>query len=342
MAASSAWARCSTLSPGCSFTSKGRWIRIAAARKRPLRVGRLLGYVVLLVMPAVLAVGAGVVSTWLIAPLRGVVSSAIGGIGTMDLVMGIVIAAGAIALVLAVLYAAAARAQVPFSSAAIGGAVGACLLLATMWAFATFQIGVSRRDGVTSGVAAIPVLFMWTYTSWLMVLIGAEVAVGHAVGRIVNRGVAVLIPDAAHGQIIGALVMAELARAPTAVATTACAGWGPTRWRGSCVSCPRPCARSRTGWWRRGLLEHSADGYAIRGDPEQGPPVRCGRRDGARSRAAPKAAPSCSTSWDRMAGRRWRRMAGVRTITSRDITLRQLADGAFPGRASAEAALAPR
>ena len=115
-------------------------------------------------MPAVLTVGAGVVSTWLIAPLRGLVSRAVGGIGTIDLVMGIVIAAGAIALVLAVLYAAAARARVPFTSAAIGGAVGACLLLATMWAFATFQIGVSRRDGVTSGVAAVPVLFMWTYT----------------------------------------------------------------------------------------------------------------------------------------------------------------------------------
>ena len=188
---------------------------IAGASNRPLRLRRLLGYVVLLVMPAVLTVGAGVVSTWLIAPLRGAVSGAIGGLATIDLVIGVVIATGAIALVLAVLYAAAARARVPFVSAAVGGAVGACLLLATMWAFAKFQIGVSRRDGVTSGVAAIPVLFLWTYTSWLMVLIGAEIAVGHAVGRIVNRGVAVLIPDAATRQIIGALVMAELARAPT-------------------------------------------------------------------------------------------------------------------------------
>ena len=313
---------------------------IAAARKRPLRVRRLLGYVVLLVMPAVLIVGAGVVSTWLIAPLRGVVSSAVGGIATIDMVMGIVIAAAAIALVLAVLYAAAARARVPFASAAIGGAVGACLLLATMWAFATFQIGVSRRDGVTSGIAAVPVLFMWTYTSWLMVLIGAEIAVCHAVGRIVNRGVAVLIPDAATRHIIGALVMAELARAPTAERRPACAGWGPTRWRASCVSCRRPCARSRTGWWRAGCW--SAAPTATRF-------VAIRRRfacpmSSTRWRAIPSAptvAPSCSTSWGRRARAALATVAGVRTITSGDITLRQLADGAFPERASGKAALAP-
>lgn len=322
------------------FHIEGTVDTIAAARKRPLRVRRLLGYVVLLVMPAVLTVGAGVVSTWLIAPLRGVVSSAVGGIATIDLVMGVVIAAAAIALVLAVLYAAAARARVPFASAAIGGAVGACLLLATMWAFATFQIGVSRRDGVTSGVAAIPVLFLWTYTSWLMVLIGAELAVGHAVGRIVNRGVAVLIPDAATRHIIGALVMAELARAPAAAAPTGVRWLGADAMAGELRVLPQAIREIADRLVERGLLERSSDGYAIRGDPEKvhlsdiadamaRDPERADGRAELLDQLGPEGRAALAT------------VAGVRTITSGDITLRQLADGAFPGRASAASALAP-
>ena len=322
------------------FHIEGTVDTIAAARKRPLRVGRLLGYVVLLVMPAVLTVGAGVVSAWLLAPLRGAVSSALGGIETMDLVMGVVIATGAIALVLTVLYAAAARAQVPFTSAAIGGAVGACLLLATMWVFATFQIGVSRRDGVTSGVAAIPVLFMWTYTSWLMVLIGAEVAVCHAVGRIVNRGVAVLIPDAATRHIIGALVMAELARAPTADARTGVRWVGADAMARELRVLPQAIRAIADRLVARGLLERSSDGYAIRGDPDK---VRLSDVVDAMARD-PERADGRAELLDQLGpeGRAaLATVAGVRTITSGDITLRQLADGAFPGRASATGALAP-
>jgi len=241
--------------------------------------------------------------------------------------------------VLAVLYAAAARAQVPFASAAIGGAVGACLLLATMWVFATFQIGVSRRDGVTSGVAAIPVLFLWTYTSWLMVLFGAEIAVGHAVGRIVNRGVAVLVPDAATHHIIGALVMAELARAPAA-ATNGVRRMGADAMARELRVLPQAIRAVADRLLGRGLLEHSLDGYAIRGDPDKvrlsdvvdamaRDPERADGRAELLAQLGPDGRAALAT------------VAGVRTITSGDITLRQLADGAFPGRASAQAALAP-
>ena len=322
------------------FHIEGTVDTIAAARKRPLRVRRLLGYVVLLVMPAVLIVGAGIVSTWLIAPLRGVVSSAVGGIATMDLVLGIAIAAAAIALVLAVLYAAAARAQVPFASAAIGGAVGACLLLATMWAFATFQIGVSRRDGVTSGVAAIPVLFLWAYTSWLMVLFGAEIAVGHAVGRIVNRGVAVLNPDAATRHIIGALVMAELARAPAADAPSGVRRVGADAMARQLRVLPQAVRAIADRLVGRGLLDQTLDGYAIRGDPDK---VRLSDVVDAMARD-PERAVGRAELLDLLGpdGRAaLATVAGVPAITSGDVTLRQLAEGAFPGRASAQAALAP-
>jgi membrane protein len=299
---------------------------IASARRRPLRIRRVLGYVVLLVMPAVLTVGAGVLSTWLIAPLRGFVSRAVGGIATIEMVMGIVVATAAIALVLAVLYTAAARARVPWASAAIGGAVGACLLLATMWAFAKFQIGVSRRDGVTSGVAAIPVLLLWTYTSWLMVLIGAEIAVGHAVGRIVNRGVAVMIPDAASRHIIGALVMTELVRATGS-------GANGGRWLGADAMArklrvlPQAVRSVADKLVRHGLLARGVDGYRLRGDPDRvqlSDVVDAMARD--RGRAAGRA--------ELLAQLRPEARAALATVTSAvmsaDMTLRQLADGGSP------------
>ena len=91
---------------------------------------------------------------------------------------------------------------------------------------------------------------------------------------------------------------------------------------------------------RRGLLEHGSAGYAIRGDPEKvhlsdvaGAMARDpGRADGRAElldQLGPEGRAALAT------------VAGVRTITSGDVTLRQLADGAFPGRASAEAALTP-
>ena len=90
----------------------------------------------------------------------------------------------------------------------------------------------------------------------------------------------------------------------------------------------------------RGLLERSADGYAIHGDPEKvrlsdvvdamaRDPERADGRAELLDQLGPEGRASLAT------------VAGVRTITSGDITLRQLADGAFPGRACAEAALAP-
>ena len=316
---------------------------IAGAAKRPIEIRRLVGYAVLLVMPAVLTVGAGVISTLLLAPLRGAVSKALGGIATIQVVMGVAIAAGALALVLAVLYGAAARARVPLASALLGGAVGACLLLATIWAFAVFQIGVSRRDGVTSGVAAIPVLFLLTHTSWLMVLIGAEIAVGHAVERIVPRGVAVLTPDAAACQIIGALVMAEVVRETGTNATG-------TRWLGADAMAGKLRVLPQAVRWvadrlvLRGLLARSVDGYTLHGDPDQlrlsdvcdalaRDPGRAAGRAELRAELFAQLSPEARTSLANV--------AGVGAATSGGMTLRELAGRAAPGGHQAEADLRP-
>ena len=54
--------------------------------------------------------------------------------------------------------------------------------------FAKFQIGVSRSDALQGGAAAGPVFLLWVYTSWFVVLIGAEIAVAHEVEKILIHG----------------------------------------------------------------------------------------------------------------------------------------------------------
>lgn len=299
---------------------------IAGARTRPLLARRLLGYVVLLVMPAMLTATVGVVGSLLVAPLRTAVTRAVGGLEIVEVVVAGLAVVAAIALALAVLYGAAARARVPFRSALVGGIVGACLVLATMWAFAAFQIGVSRRNGVTSGIAAIPVLLLWIHTSWLMVLIGAEVAVGHAVERIVQSGVAVLIPDASARQIIGALVMAEAARVSRQDTTA-------PRWLGADAMArdlrvlPQTVRSVADQLVERGLLARGATGYALRGDADEvrlsevvdalaRDPARADGRAALLDQLGPEARASLAAA------------GGAGVVTPGDMTLRQLADGA--------------
>jgi membrane protein len=242
---------------------------IAGASGRPMRYRRLLGYVVVLVLPAVLTAGFGLVGSVLVAPLRALVGRAVGEIQTVEMVAGVGVAIAAIALALAILYGAAARARVPAGSAVVGGLVAACLLLVTAWVFVSFQVGVSMRSAVSSGVAAVPVLFVWIYVSWLMILIGAELAVGHAVERIVRRGVSVLSPDAATTQIVGVLVMAEAARAPAAGGASQPSQLEADDMAREFGVLPQAVRAAADRLVQRGLLARSAKGYVLRADPDQ-------------------------------------------------------------------------
>lgn len=57
-----------------------------------------------------------------------------------------------------------------------GGAVAALGFSALQAGYVTFQVGVARSNALFGSFAALPVLLVWIYFSWVIVLLGAELA----------------------------------------------------------------------------------------------------------------------------------------------------------------------
>lgn len=74
------------------------------------------------------------------------------------------------------LYKGVANAPVPWKSALIGGFVAAVLGYATFLVELQAQVIVARYDALYAGLAAVPLFLLWVFSSWLMILLGAEVA----------------------------------------------------------------------------------------------------------------------------------------------------------------------
>jgi membrane protein len=69
--------------------------------------------------------------------------------------------------------------KVRFSSALVGGAVGGVLWQATGLIFAQFVTSSTRYAAIYSGFAIMVLFMIWVYLSWLILLLGAEVAYFH-------------------------------------------------------------------------------------------------------------------------------------------------------------------
>ena len=77
------------------------------------------------------------------------------------------------------LYKFVPNTQVRFGSALIGGAVTAVLWQLAGVGFATFVAGSARYAAIYSSFAILVLFFIWLYASWLIILVGAEVAYFH-------------------------------------------------------------------------------------------------------------------------------------------------------------------
>src|SRR5262252_6776128 len=79
-------------------------------------------------------------------------------------------------LVFAFFYAFLPNTRVRAIPALIGGIVGGTLWQIAQWVYIAFQVGVANAQAVYGALAQLPVLMLWLYVSWVMTLIGAEVA----------------------------------------------------------------------------------------------------------------------------------------------------------------------
>jgi len=70
--------------------------------------------------------------------------------------------------------------RVPWLSAVIGGIVGGSAYALLQFVYIRFQIGASNAGAVYGSFAALPLFLIWLQLSWLVVLLGAQLAYAHA------------------------------------------------------------------------------------------------------------------------------------------------------------------
>lgn len=97
--------------------------------------------------------------------------------------------------------------------ALLGGAVAAVLFALAQAVYIGFNVGVARSNAIFGSFAALPLLLVWLYVSWAVVLLGCEVAfASQNLGsfRLARQGEE---PSAAAREAIGLAVAVRVARA---------------------------------------------------------------------------------------------------------------------------------
>lgn len=79
-------------------------------------------------------------------------------------------------LVLTIAYLALPNTKVNFGPALVAGIVAGTLVQITQWLYVDLQWGISRLSAIYGSFAAIPLFIIWIQTTWLIVLLGAEIS----------------------------------------------------------------------------------------------------------------------------------------------------------------------
>ncbi len=74
------------------------------------------------------------------------------------------------------LYIFMPNARVSLRAAVVGGIVGGSLWQIAQWGYISFQVGIGKFNAIYGTMAALPVFMVWIYVSWVIVLLGLEVA----------------------------------------------------------------------------------------------------------------------------------------------------------------------
>jgi membrane protein len=79
-------------------------------------------------------------------------------------------------LVLTFTYIVLTNAKVRFTSALLGGIVAGTLIQIVQWLYLDLQFGITRLSAIYGSFAAFPLFIVWIQTTWLIVLLGAELS----------------------------------------------------------------------------------------------------------------------------------------------------------------------
>lgn len=82
---------------------------------------------------------------------------------------------GVVVLLFTSLYFVVPNTRVRFGYAAFGGVIAGVLWISLSWSYIHFQIGLAKYQAVLSVFAQFPMLLMWVYLSWAILLFGSEI-----------------------------------------------------------------------------------------------------------------------------------------------------------------------
>jgi len=107
---------------------------------------------------------------------QGVVQWLLKYIGAGKLTVLKLLPATTISIALSSLYYFIPNHAVRGRHAILCGIITSLLLQTTQWGYIHLQVGVSRYNAIYGTLALLPVFMVWIYTSWMIVLIGMELA----------------------------------------------------------------------------------------------------------------------------------------------------------------------
>jgi membrane protein len=101
--------------------------------------------------------------------------------------------------------------RVRMTSALLGGALAALLFSVAQSLYVWGNIGASRANAVYGTLAALPLLLVWIYVSWVIVLLGAEIAAVHQ-NLVMLRRAHGRVPGPAAREAVGLAMATQIAR----------------------------------------------------------------------------------------------------------------------------------
>jgi len=79
----------------------------------------------------------------------------------------------------AFIYILVPNTKVRFRSGLIAGIIAGSAYQVVQWGYIHFQVGVAKYNAIYGSFAALPLFLIWLQMSWIIVLIGAEIAFAH-------------------------------------------------------------------------------------------------------------------------------------------------------------------
>ncbi|MBO4620286.1 MAG: YihY/virulence factor BrkB family protein [Victivallales bacterium] len=96
--------------------------------------------------------------------------------------------------------------------ALVGGFLGSLVWLAVLYIYLRWQVGLAKFNAIYGGFAALPFFLAWLYTSWIVVLLGAEICFAMQHIRLTRLTKHLPPPDPATNHLLGIAAMESICR----------------------------------------------------------------------------------------------------------------------------------